>query len=751
MIFVSLFYALGIILARTLCPSPFVLVVLSLLCIFSLLIYRKNTILLILVGALLLGAFNTGIRSYVASENISRLKAWSTSLKVTVTAVKRTQRSLLLTCAVPRSSVKITVLVKGRLDTTPVIGQEMTLQPPFEWSEEQGRGSSLFLPIAAAQVTMGRVKFSVARALNAISTFCYDVHRKTIPKPFDALLTGLVFGNGVTSLPDDINDAYQKAGVIHLLVVSGAQVALLLTVFTRLCGLFRMTQLQVFICSSFFNLFFVLLTGAGPSIARAGLMAECALLAKVSGRGQHFYTTLALSAFLLLLIDPLYLFHIGFQLSFMATFALFYLAPILEERLVPYAGRFAAPLGIALAPLILSTPLIAFYFNRVSIVALPANLFVAMIVEFLVVTGFASTLLGLIGLFPLALFLDQGNYLVMLLLNKVIFWLSSLPYAQMNVAAPSLLFLGCFYICLFFVVEAWRTRRSLPRRQVIAAVGILLVLLFMPAFFSGRAAPLTMTVFDVGQGDSILIETPHHKRILVDGGAYAKGDRSPQRYISQRGINELEGIIVTHAHADHVNGLLPLIRDMRVRWVMINGMPSSLKEYVTFLEVARHKQVPVHMGVCGGTFYPDKDVVVYLLAPGRPFIQGTASSDNDNSVVCRIVYKKFSLLLPGDAAERAEAQMIASGVTLSSTVLKVGHHGSRWSSNRPFLTCVSPNAVIISCGKGNKFGHPHAEFMERLARYFSGTRVYRTDRDGTIVVGTDGESYGVKCQRMEDQ
>jgi len=300
------------------------------------------------------------------------------------------------------------------------------------------------------------------------------------------------------------------------------------------------------------------------------------------------------------------------------------------------------------------------------------------------------------------------------------------------------------------MVEAWRTRKALKKGRVIAGATVLLVLLFVPAFFSGRTFPLTVTVIDVGQGDSILIDTPQHKRILVDGGAYAKGDRSPQRYIAQRGINELEGIIVTHAHADHINGLVPLMRDVRVRWVMINGLSSSLKEYTAFLGMARQKGIPVHAGQKGGVFYPDTDLTVYLLSPGRPFIAGTASADNDNSVVCRIVYKKFSMLLAGDAAEHAEQQMIAAGVTLNSTVLKVGHHGSRWSSTLPFLTRVSPSAVLISCGTGNKFGHPHREFMERLSRYFAGTRIYRTDRDGTVVVGSDGDTYEIRRQRMEE-
>jgi competence protein ComEC len=747
---IALFYTLGIILARSGWATPLLSIMLTVFGLSTLLLLRKNFLLMLLISSLVLGLANTSAHLYINDQDRRILLQNDRPLAGTIENIKQKNNSLLLLVKLKRPAVRLNLLVKGRKAPGLSIGQDLTVTPPFEWQDTASQAKIMFLPVTSEQVSFGERHFSLSVLLNTINRACLNIHNKSLPPPYDALLTGLVFGNGITELPEDINNAYMRTGVIHLLVVSGAQVALLLTIFTRLCAAFRLSGTATFLASSFFNFFFVLLTGAGPSISRAGLMAEFALLARFSGRGQHFYTTLSLSALLLLLLDPLYLFHIGFQLSFLATFALFYLAPILEDWLRPHFGRFSAPLGVSLAPLILSTPLIAFYFNRISLIALPANIFVAVLIEILVVAGFTATVFGLIGLFPLALILNHGNYLVMLLLNKAIFLLADLPLAQLNIASLPIIFLLVFYVLIFLAGEKLK-KRTLTGRQVVTGILLLATLVLASRGYSGHlgnALPLQITAMDVGQGDALLIETPRHKRILIDGGSFIKGDRSVFQFLAKKGINTLDGVILTHAHSDHLNGILPVIENINTRWIMVSGFQNNTVNYKKFLYMIKKKKIPLHIAIRGSSISPEKDLVLRILNPSRPFLQKTVSDDNENSVVCRLVYKNFSMLFAGDAGIVAEKTLLDTQLPLSSTVLKTGHHGSRWASTAFFLSVVEPQSVIVCCGAGNKFGHPHKEFLERLVHLRQIRQrdipLYRTDLRGNILISSDGYKYIIR-------
>ncbi|MBU0581108.1 MAG: DNA internalization-related competence protein ComEC/Rec2, partial [Candidatus Margulisbacteria bacterium] len=641
----------------------------------------------------------------------------------------------------------ISIFYKNKQQGKVQIGQDLTIYPPFQWNKEN---ISIQYPVSLLRppkIKLEKTHWTIPRILNTINQTCFKIHKNTLPPPYDILLASLVFGNTTNPLPQEINDAYMRTGVIHLLVVSGAQVSLLLTTFSKLCKIFHLTRIQSFIFSSFFNLFFVLLTGAGPSISRAGIMAEFALLSQLSGRPQSFYHTLSLSALVLLILHPFYVFHIGFQLSFLATFALFYLAPILEEKIKPYFGKFASPLSISLAPLILSTPLIIFYFNRCSLVALIANLFTMANVEILVYSGFLTTILGLFGLYPLALFLNKGNYLLLLILNKIITFMSKFQFSQINVIRPPLLLLIGYYIFLLICTELLRKNFSFNKKHLLYIMACLIIIFalnsFFPAFSTSKL-PLNITVLDVGQGDSILIDTPKHKKYLIDGGAYLKGNRSTTDFLSKKGINRLNGIILTHAHADHLDGLLPLIENIKIDWIIISGFKSNYANYKKFLYMIKKKKIPLHLTQAGQTIYLDADLPLTILHPSFPYIMDVHSPENDNSVVGRLTYKKFSILFTGDLAEAGEKRILSLNPTLNSTLIKLGHHGSRWSSTPDFLDVIRPQAAIISCGKNNRFNHPHQELLKRLPPHIS---LYRTDLQGNILISSDGQKYIIHSER----
>jgi len=264
----------------------------------------------------------------------------------------------------------------------------------------------------------------------------------------------------------------------------------------------------------------------------------------------------------------------------------------------------------------------------------------------------------------------------------------------------------------------------------------------IPSGLSLSASNLTMTAIDIGQGDSLLITFPHNESLLVDGGQPYKGP-TVVSYLHSVGISHLDGVIATHPDADHIGGLIDVLQSIPVDKVYDLGLAKSTTTYEKLLQIVKDKNIPYANPRAGDTLNLDPDTTVLVLNPSLPFFPMTTDS-NDNSIVIKITYQRISYLLTGDAASGAEARMI-SLFNCSAYVLKVGHHGSRYSSSATFLKAVKPHIAVISVGAGNRFGHPAPETLARLAAV--GATVYRTDQHGTILVTTNGQTVDVGTAR----
>ncbi|MFH1428732.1 MAG: ComEC/Rec2 family competence protein [Candidatus Margulisiibacteriota bacterium] len=291
------------------------------------------------------------------------------------------------------------------------------------------------------------------------------ITQKTLPSPYNALLGSIIFGTSAAPLPKDIQQTYKKAGVIHLLVVSGSQIALLVGICLKICQSLRFSSVLTFFIVSFFNIVFTLMTGADPSITRACIMAEVALTGKLLGRDTDVYTTMAAAALISLLINPLTVFNVGFQLSFAATWALVYIAPVLESALLnKLPGWAAAPLAISLAPTLTTMPLTIYYFCALSLVSLPMNLIVISWVEILVTLGFLSTVLGVIWL-PLATIVNGTNFILLFILDKLVNLFAGIPYAYVFIKAPHWVFVIAYYALLIWFIEHLQKKRKEATRR----------------------------------------------------------------------------------------------------------------------------------------------------------------------------------------------------------------------------------------------------------------------------------------------
>lgn len=254
---------------------------------------------------------------------------------------------------------------------------------------------------------------------------------------------------------------------------------------------------------------------------------------------------------------------------------------------------------------------------------------------------------------------------------------------------------------------------------------------------------MTVHFIDVGQGDSILVMYDN-KSMLIDGGRPDAGP-SLSTYLKKEGVGTVDVMVSTHPHADHIGGLLTVLREFPVKKVVDSGQPHSSRTYEQYLTLIDEKNIPYSVAARGQYINLSPDITIRVLSPPA---SGLAGDLNQNSIVLKIGYGNVSFLLMGDAGFAAERNLMATDQSLNSTVLKVGHHGTKYATSRVFLHEVKPEVSVIEVGS-NKYGHPAPELLNRLKDV--GSKVYRTDVDGNIVISTDGKTYSVSTQYPEQE
>ena len=262
---------------------------------------------------------------------------------------------------------------------------------------------------------------------------------------------------------------------------------------------------------------------------------------------------------------------------------------------------------------------------------------------------------------------------------------------------------------------------------------------------------LEVTFLDVGEGDSIFIRFPHQGNMLIDGGSvwrdYNAGERVIAPFLRKKGVRKIDLVVLSHPHLDHVGGLVYVIKNFKVGLILESGQTHHSYTYQKFLKTVKKKNIPCKIGRRGQKIKGYKEAEIHILHPRGPLIKDTNSDLNNNSLVIKVTYKKVSFLFSGDIEEEAESDLLKLGKVLRSTVLKVPHQGSRTSSTEKFLRAVKPEVAVISVNKNNRFHHPHSLALKRLEKF--GIKVYRTDRDGAVIMTTAGERVNIKRMNPE--
>lgn len=291
-------------------------------------------------------------------------------------------------------------------------------------------------------------------------------------------------------------------------------------------------------------------------------------------------------------------------------------------------------------------------------------------------------------------------------------------------------------------------KRNAVYRILVAITAIMLFVVGGCSFLEPTTAPqsdgLTIKVLDVGQGDAILVRSKG-KTVLIDTGDIDERDRFA-RLLEKERIEKIDVLMITHPHADHIGGFAEVAKRCDIGQIYDSGKTTTTAVYKDYLKTIKKKNIPFQVVKQGETLDFGDGIRFEVFGP--PQLNGDDDNLNNASIVGRLVYGDFTMMVTGDTESVAEKAIVKKyGKQMKSAVLKSSHHGSKTSSSDVFLKAVEPKTVLISVGAGNDYGHPHQNVIKRYQK--QGADIYRTDRDGTITIHSDGKSYTIEKEKAK--
>lgn len=587
--------------------------------------------------------------------------------------------------------------------------------------------------------------FSPAVLLYSLQTYFSKSLNKTFPNESE-WMKALLLGDR-SDITQEMTEDYTKLGIIHVLAISGLHMTIIVEGMRRGLRLLGITRESVLLLTLLFIPFYVLITGMSPSVIRSGMMASISLLGVYLHRPRDGLNILGAALFIMLLVNPYQLWNVGFQLSFLVTWAILLFVPQFETCFPKLPSFIATFLFIPLIAQVISFPILIHFFHQFSLLSFFINvLFVPLFTFWFIPFGFLAFLLGLIS--PGIAYLPAsllGNSLQ--LMNKTLTAIATSNGGQIYLASPPVWWFALYYMMLIY--KWWWPKEM---RSSWLLLGFLL--LSIPLFNYLIKNDVQITFLDVGQGDAIVIQFPNHKVYLIDGGGkplstgridlwqkgkptFDAGKRYVLPFLKSQGINRIDTLVMTHGDLDHIGGLSSVIAEMKIGRVIGNGKPPSSREEESLYTVIKEKRIPIYWGKRGITW--QEGIARWtLLNPGSNKLQ----SDNNSSIVLMLEAYNYHFLFTGDLEKEGEKDILAHEKLPIIDVLKVGHHGSRSSTSSDLLEQIHPVVSIISAGRNNRFGHPHKETIEALERFKSD--VYRTDEQGAIQITLSEGSMIVK-------
>lgn len=519
----------------------------------------------------------------------------------------------------------------------------------------------------------------------------------------------------VLGINDDLDsnmlDSYEFNGVSHLFSISGSHIVLLTSIILFILKKISYNNKLIYFITILVVLFYLFLTSISPSILRSVIMFILMSINKCYNLKIKTLDIIFLVLVVAIVINPFYIYNVGFQFSYLISFSLI----LLSQKINNIRNWFYKNIYISFICLLVSFPISLFNFYQINIFSIFINLILIPLVSVVVFPLSLLTFIFpfLMGIFKISIFLLEA-------LNNLF---SSITIFQLTLPKPSILLVLIYYIFIFLAI--------FKKKYYILLIGLIIVhkcyIYFDPTF--------KISFLDVGQGDSIFIKFPYNKgNILIDTGGiisykkekweersneYSIADSKIIPYLNSLGLTKLDYLIISHGDFDHMGEAINLVNGFRIDKVIFNLGEYNYLE-LEFIKELKRKNILYYKNI--EKLNIDNNMLYFLN-------NNLYDNENDNSNVIYLNFSNIKIIFMGDAGIKVEDDILDKYDLKHIDILKVGHHGSRTSTSSNFIDKINPKYSIISVGKNNRYGHPNSEVLDIL----NNSSIYRTDRDGSIV------------------
>lgn len=546
--------------------------------------------------------------------------------------------------------------------------------------------------------------------------------REKLKKENSELAISLIVGDR-SHISSEVEDNFKKANLMHMLAISGAHFSYVILIATFISNRLQHKRLGQLI-QIIAIIFFMNLTGNTASVVRAGIMSILLIGSSICKRQNDSLNNIAISAIIQIINNPYIIFDSGFMLSYSGVLGIILFYKKISEHI-----HFKS-IALTISANIFIIPIMIYNFHTISGSFIISNICASWLLGIIIILEFISLCIPIKLLYMI---LD----LLIMMLRKIAEICANIPFAQMYVPRYAIFFVIVIYILIF-------CRKLKCRKYVYSFLTIGVSILLIVNFTDVYQDRMRINFIDVGQGDSCLIRYKGTNIMIDSGGSLSKnkdgksydiGENVLNNYLLNRGITRLDYIMASHFDEDYSHGFIFLLKNMKVKNVIISEQYKTSSIYEQFKQICKKQNIQI-IYVRSGDEIRIKDLAFKILHPKSKENQISENPLNNNAIVCMVKYKNRRILFTGDIEKVAENEMVKEYTNgLKADILKVGHHGSKTSTTKEFLDLINPSVALIGVGQNNKFGHPNEDVIKRLEE--KNIQIYRTDEMGEISVIID--------------
>ena len=653
------------------------------------------------------------------------------------------------TAKIVRNNKKILINIKMSQDIPSMkYGDSLYIEGEFKQPEEarnyKGYNYKQYLKTKKIIGTVELEKAKILKSSNGsfihnIQKYIKDTINGTLTDEEGNLLLAILLGDK-DKLSEDIQESFKTSNLSHMLAVSGAHVSYIILGLTYVLQNSIIGKKNGKIVCIIFLLAFMAITNFTPSVTRACIMAILTLLSSIIYRKSDVYTNISVAALITLIFNPYSLLDLGFQLSYGGTIGIIIFIKRIQEKksnskVINYIKQMAL---VSIYANIIIIPIMMYHFNTVSFTFIISNIMASPILGIIVITGFLFIITS-ITVKPLTRLIAIFIKPILSILIKISQICSKLPFSNILVVTPYKFNVISYYAIILYCIKSKKNNKC---KIIICLLIVLILINFIIYIYPQK---LRIFFIDVGQGDSTLIITPDKKTVLIDGGgsdSFDVGEKVLLQYLLDRRILKVDYVLISHFDTDHATGVAQILGKIDVSSIILTRQLEENDIYRHILSIAKEKKIKL-IYVKEGDVLKIGGIKISIIHPENKLMINNPM--NNNSIVCKVEYNSFSMLLTGDIEMEAEELILRKNINLKADVLKVAHHGSKTSTTGEFLKAINPKVALIGVGKNNNFGHPSNEVIQRLKE--NGTRIYRTDENGEISITVNKKGRIIKIQR----